>query len=794
MLNHGIVPASGGDYEIDNSLRFNDDDSAYLSWTPSSAGNRKKITVSVWAKRGKLGASNSIISSGGRFDTAVVFDSNDKIQVFTNYAESYRGIQTSAVFRDTSAWYHIVATWDTNNSTSTDRHIVWVNGVRQAVGSETTMPQNGSTELMNTTEHIIGTGGRYEDNNRLDAYLAEMHVIDGQVLTPADFGETGDYGEWKPIEVEGLTYGTNGFYLDFSDSAALGDDAANSNDFTVNNLTASDQVLDTPTNNFATLNSLIPDTTSRLTFSEGNLKVVEVSNSANYPTPRSSIGVTSGKWYSEFIFTTSTVYYGVAVVNDSNDAGSYPHASAGGYGYFKDGLKKSLSDSEGAAYGDTFTTGDVIGTALDMDNGNLFFYKNGVVQNSGTAAYTGLSGNMRFVIYLDDATGLANFGQDSSFAGNKTAQGETDSNGIGDFYYTPPTDFLALCTSNLPDSAVIPSKHFNTVLYSGNGTTQSITGVNFQPDFTWIKQRSGTRSHGFLDSIRGGGEVLFSNNDAAEASTTNTITSFDSDGFSLGNQTMTNESGTYVAWNWKAGTSVSGDTAGSGTAKTYTGSVNADAGFSIIAYEGNGTAGHTVSHHLNSAPEMLIVKSRTVDNKHWATYHIDLGNTVRLDLERNVAKITGTGAWNSTTPTSSLVTFGTTSDVNTDAADHIMYAFHSVEGFSRCGKYEGNNDADGAFVYTGFRPAWIMVKASSTGGTHYDWAIYDTARSSYNAVGHILEANQDQAEVTGTGRGLPIDIVSNGFKFRSSYAESNAAQTYIYLAFAEQPFKHSNAR
>jgi hypothetical protein len=332
------------------------------------------------------------------------------------------------------------------------------------------------------------------------------------------------------------------------------------------------------------------------------------------------------------------------------------------------------------------------------------------------------------------------------------------------------------------------------VLYTGNGSTQSITGVGFQPDFSWFKQRSGGGgNHALFDVVRGVTKMLPSDLGNVEE-TQSGLTAFNSDGFSLGAWSgSNNNTETFVAWNWKAGGSGSSNTDGSVTTSV---SANADAGFSIISYTGSGSGTITIGHGLSKAPEMWTVKARDdVGDNQWFVCHKGFASDYYTDFIHfdTTGAVQDSGArWGDTAPTSSIITIGSAS--TNESGDYICYAWHSVDGYSKVGSYTGNNNADGTFVYTGFRPAWIMVKASSTGGTHYDWAIYDIARSTYNAVANVLEANQSQAEVTGTGRGLPIDIVSNGFKFRSSYAESNAAQTYIYIAFAETPFKYSNAR
>ena len=807
---------ASGDFTIDQSLRFSGDAGGEpkLTFTPNSdPTSNKQHTVSFWVKRGELEAYSAVISAGGRFDTAVYFNgganNKDTVTVMTNYAEVGRAIEIDAVLRDTSAWYHIVATWDTNNATSTDRHILWVNGVRQVVGTEATMPQNGSTKLMANGEEItIGMGGRYQHENRFDGCLAEFHCIDGQVLTPTSFGETGDYGEWKPIEYEG-SYGNNGFYLDFSNSSALGDDkSGNGNDFTVNAaITASDQLVDSPSNNFCTVNPLDSyAANSNITLKEGNLHLDFNSDSGN-SVISSTFPVTSGKWYFEFTRTGSTGSAMVGIANTSLKlADRYFGVSSNGvWAYNPNGrIYNSGSYTSHTTWGE----GDVIGCAFDLDNGKVYFAKNNTWQNSanpsnGTnAPYTNVSGEIvpTFGNGGSAYDGFLNFGQDSSFAGNKTAQGNQDSGGVGDFYYTPPSGFKALCTKNLPDVAVVPSEHFNTVLYSGNGNTANngnvITGVGFQPDFLWVKNRNGGNVHSLQDAVRGVRGVLQSQVTEGENATRGYINSFTADGFNTGNAAgasinPSNGSGlTYVAWNWKANGSGSSNSNGS---ITSTVSANADAGFSIVSYTGTGSAG-TIGHGLSSAPEMIIVKSRSfADN--WEVYHEGLNADAHdylIRLNSTAASASVGDFWNTSSyPTNSLFGISAYDQLAKNNQTFIAYCFHSVDGYSKVGSYTGNGNADGTFVYTGFRPAFVILKKTGNDANGSSWVINDSKRLGYNNDNPRLRANTSGQE-DDTGR---VELLSNGFKMRVDYAESNEnGVNFIFLAFAETPFKYANAR
>ena len=332
-----------------------------------------------------------------------------------------------------------------------------------------------------------------------------------------------------------------------------------------------------------------------------------------------------------------------------------------------------------------------------------------------------------------------------------------------------------------------PTILFNTVLYTGNGGTQSVTGVGFQPDWIWIKNRSNAENHALIDSVRGVGKQLISNATGAEYNNANSVTAFGSDGFSVGNLSdVNNSSNNIVAWNWKAGTSFSNDASATsvGTIDS-TGSINTDAGFSIISYTGTGSAG-TVAHGLGVAPKWYFTKNRdTADN--WLVYHEDIGNTKGAFL--NVTNTPGTSSayWNNTSPTSTVFSVGTEVPMNKSGDDIIAYCFAEKQGYSKFGKYTGNANTNGPFVYTGFRPAWIMVKATDASKS---WYIWDSKRAGgSNLVDDILLADTADTEFDGSN----IDILSNGFKLRGSGSGENGSGTnYIYMAFAEQPFVNSN--
>jgi len=329
-----------------------------------------------------------------------------------------------------------------------------------------------------------------------------------------------------------------------------------------------------------------------------------------------------------------------------------------------------------------------------------------------------------------------------------------------------------------------PSDYFNTNLYTGNNTETSHT-VGFQPNFTWLKVRNAVGSHYLFDSVRGVTKYIQANSNGAEGTDTNILKSFDSNGYTIGTSNAVNSTGeTMVGWNWKAGTSFTNDASATGIGSIdSTGSVNTDAGFSIISYTGTGSVG-TVAHGLGVIPKMILFKNRTTASN-WLVYHEAIGNTHNLYLDATNAKGDRSDTFNDTSPTSSVFTVGT-ADLNTSGNSIIAYCFADVKGYSKFGSYTGNGNADGTFVYTGFKPAFVLIKVTSTTN---DWEIHDNKRGSSNVINAILQPNLSDAESTS---GREIDFLSNGFKLRNSNSQNNlSGGTFIYMAFAENPFTTS---
>ena len=419
-----------------------------------------------------------------------------------------------------------------------------------------------------------------------------------------------------------------------------------------------------------------------------------------------------------------------------------------------------------------------------MDSGKVWFGKNNTWQASGNPsagtneAYSSLSGT---------------FGP---FAGKDAAGNQPTvvlNCGQRPFTYTPPSGFVALNTYNLPTPTILQgNKYMDATLYTGTNAILTVTNAGgFYPDFTWLRIRNQAYGYSLFDSVRGATKSLQSQSTNAETTqgAGTGINSFNSNGFTLGTDVATNGStnyntGTYVAWQWlaNAGSTVS-NTSGS---ITSTVSVNTTAGFSVVTYTGTGTAA-TVGHGLGVAPAMIIIKRRNGVTD-WATYHASVGNTKALFLNRDIAADTGASYWNNTSPTSTVFTVGTGADVNPSSGTMVAYCWAEIAGFSKFGSYTGNGSADGPFVYTGFRPKYVLIKR--TDGPNA-WYVLDSTRNTYNVMNLYLELQDPAAEGTFTF----WDFLSNGFKLRQTASGINGSgQTIIYMAFAENPFKNANAR
>ena len=774
--------ASTGGYQISRSVRLRSSATAFFNRTPGSSSNRTTWTWSGWIKRGALGSLQFFFSAnanaGSDTDhTDIRFSSSDTLQ-FINDASGLVtvNLNTTQVFRDSSAWYHIVVAVDTTQATASNRIKFYVNGSQiTAFGTATYPSQNASLFVNNNINHRLG--GYQPVSGPFDGYLTEINFIDGQALTPSSFGETNAItGVWQPKKYGG-TYGTNGFYLNFSDNstaAALGTDfSGNSNTWTVNNISVTagvtyDSMLDAPLGagggergNYCVLNPLdknwwLAAVSTQATISNANLTA---SAGAADTKVASTISVLGGKYYAEVTVTSMEI---TNIIVSGYAPTTFEIA------YINDGAK-SVNRTQ-TSYGASYGVGDIIGIAVDASSNQVTFYKNNTSQ--GTITNTFIGSAIFIGAYLYNSNLSFNFGQRP-------------------FSYTPPTGFVALNTQNLPTPTISNgASYMAATTYTGTGAAQSISnavnGVSFQPDFVWLKNRASAYSHLLYDSIRGTSLYLSSNTTGAEVSYALALTAFNSNGFSVGTDPAANESTKgIVAWQWNAGGSTVTNTSGTISAQVR---ANPTAGFSVVTYTGNGSTG-TVGHGLGVAPSMMIFKQRSTV-RDWIVYHITLGAGNRVFLNLTDASGASTANFNNTAPTSSVFSIGATTATNESSGTYVAYCFAAVAGYSAFGSYTGNGSTDGPFVYLGFRPRFVMLKRTDVAN---DWAILDTARNTFNVTTQVLFPNSSVVEGTQT---TPMDILSNGFKVRNgadNYINASGG-TYVYACFAENPFKISLAR
>jgi hypothetical protein len=464
---------------------------------------------------------------------------------------------------------------------------------------------------------------------------------------------------------------------------------------------------DTPTTNYCTLNPLDSVAGNLI---NGNLEYYDTSGNGEYAASTMSFDIVNEKYYIEY--EVGTLNYNrdrIGIIPETN-TGIYSGTYANSHAYYAANGNKQPANT---AFGASINVGDILGVAVG--NGQIEYFKNGVSQ--GVLA-SGLTGRYKFASSgAENAHGVYNFGQRA-------------------FAYTPPTGYKALNTANLPEPDIKDGgAHFNTVLYTGDNLEQVITGVNFQPDWVWVKCRNqGSTNHVLQDAVRGAQKYLTSDTTVIEGTSNGTIISFDSDGFTIGAGNpavpVNNNGDTFVAWNWKA----------------------------------NGSGREAAQN--------------------WAVYHGSLGATKAVYLDTSAKNDTNSGYWNNTAPTSTVFSIGTNTRTGGSTNDYVAYCFSEVEGYSKFGGYKGNGNADGPFVYCGFRPAFVLIK-NYAGGSETNWIMRDSARSPYNKVLPSIYANTNAAEINN----FDMDFLSNGFKIKDNNAVFNEnGSDYLFIAFAENPF------
>jgi hypothetical protein len=795
-----------GQYVINRSLRLRSAAAAYLSKTPASASNRRTYTWSAWVKRAGLSTADSTLFNAG---TVVInetgflgirFTDEDRFDVTTGGTDLRR---TTQVFRDTSAWYHFVVAMDTTQATAGNRVKIYVNGTQITSFTASNDPSlNLDTAINNNVVHEIGRTS-WTQNTYFSGFMAEVCFIDGTALTPDSFGRwDANAGVWVPKSPSGLTYGTNGFYLPFSDNTStttLGNDASGrGNNWTLNNFSVAsgvnnDSLVDSPTPNgtdttgagalvkgsYAILNPLAANGG---TFTNGNLNWT--SPAIDQRIALSSISVSSnGKWYMEATMVSKTAtYYHIGIF--ANPQKWDPRIA-----YRSDGARYIDSDQQSGNYA-SYDTNDIIGIAFDSATSNATFYKNGTLQGTMTAGAQATGNSLFFGVTSDGSGGTGtyavNFGQRP-------------------FAYTAPSGHITLNSKNITpniasnSSSTIANSYFGMLTYTGNGTqntggvTNVITGLNFTPDLVWIKSRNNGRFWATIDSVRGARKVISIANGNAEHTDASGLASFNSGGLTFdggGYYDVNFSDSNLIAFCWKAnGSSTVTNTNGGITSQV---SANPTAGFSIVTYTGSGS-NSSVGHGLGAKPAFIMVKARSDNSRSTITWHKGLTGSNEQDRYAYMtASAAGTTSnyWGTTgLTTSTFGVWGTGGDNNNSSTTFVAYCWSEVGGFSRFGNYTGNGSADGPFVYCGFRPAFVIVKRLDNS---YDWKSWNSGVSSYNPNQQPLWLNLANAEGSASHN---LDMLSNGFKIRSTDAIENSSDSrYIFCAWAANPFKYARAR
>jgi len=792
----GLAPAAffgaGGIslYQIQRSLRFNHVDNSFLNRTPGVTGERRAFTFSTWIKRSALG--NDTGTSHYVYE-AYIDSSNYTIIYFHNTAlDTFSVIhltggttimqkRTAAVLRDPSAWCHLVVAVDSRPATPTCD--IYANGVLATSFLVNLVPAQNTLYHPNTagTPNYIGVHGGA--GTSISGYLAETHLIDGQALPATDFGQFDTVtGEWVPKPYTGA-YGTNGFYLKYSDNsttAALGTDySGNGNNLTTTGFSVAaglgnDSLVDSPTNygtdtgvggevrgNYCTLNPLDAHALANLLLRNGGLEAT-AANTASWSSVRGTMPlITGGKWYWEVTPTIgagSGVMVGIMAmsVNLAGLTSNYYFAqSTDGFAYnCADGLKYNNATS--AAYGATVASGDVIGIAFDaapIGAGTLTFYKNGVSQgvafsSLGSIAYDFMPAVSVYQAPTTGAKADINFGQRP-------------------FAFTPPAGYKALCTQNIAAPPVIRGDDaFLARGRVGTGANYVVSGMRFLPNIVWAKDRNATNTHLLNDSLRGTGNSLTPNNASASVPGTDFVQSFNANGYNGGALGVINTSANaLIDWMWKEGV---------------------PNGMDIIGYVGDAT-NRQISHNLGSAPLFMIFKSSSAATS-WIIYHGKHSPTKYTTLDTPAAVATSATMFNNSSSNSSTFWLGTDAAVNANLQTFIAYVFANKPGFSHFWSYVGNGNANGPFVPCGFKPEFVMIKNEATVD---GWWMMDGSRSIINPV--VLRMTAEAADVEATIGGL--DFLANGFKIRGTDAAINGSgQTMVYAAFAKSPFKYARAR
>tara|TARA_B100002019_G_scaffold117790_1_gene101128 strand:- start:324 stop:2822 length:2499 start_codon:yes stop_codon:yes gene_type:complete len=813
---HIITPDSamlGESYGIDipRSLRFNTNNGGNQYLTKGSGGgSATKWTYSLWSKNLKVGNGVFMGYNGNNSSSreTLSMGSSGNISWQLRYGGSQHQYRrstyaTHSLHMDNGGWFHFVCQWDSNNSTTADRFIIWVNGVRQDL-IEYNATQSGSQSGFMTGQNYIG---KAHDSSGYNAefYLAEMHAVNDAVLAPTHFGFTDPItGAWRPKKssdiVAATTYGTGGWYLDFSDPSNLGADrSGNGQNWSPNNFDAADSVFDSPTNNFCVLDN---NDFNGNKATDGNLQS-GTAGTSGWRHTRSTflLGKGSGKWYWEVqqkgtIDGSNGHIAGLAHQNYWGRAQD-PNSNSG-YIYARQSDTRYWNGGNTASHFPTTANNDIIQFAFDADRGLLWSGKNGTWTGADPSTGTSHSYSINY--------GGGDGGDVTPFVGSYGSSIYSIVNfGQQAFTYTPPTGFRSICSKNfaIQGPTITNTKnHFNCVTWTGNTSlSRDITGIGFQPDLVSIKSRTNTYEFLWFDSVRGAGKRLFTHNNNAESENSGTLSAFLSDGFRLGNGSSVdlsvngNNSVTYVAWCWKAGGAAVSNSDGTITSSV---SANKDAGFSIVSYTGTGADG-TVGHGLDAVPDFIMMKNRDRAVE-WIAKHTMMASGKIMYVNLTDGEDTATGSNNGiignldNAKTFSLSRSGNSGNYNNNNVSgekYIAYCWRSIPGYSKFGIFTGNGvgggnaQPSGTVVRLGFKPALVVFKRTSS-DSGANWGVFDFKRLGYNKKVRDLRWNKNNSE------GGDDDIISldaEGFRITSTSSGFGGGNgiTYIYMAWAENP-------
>jgi len=800
----GSGAQGGGGFIVENSLRFNELDSAQLNYTNSSAPtDASKAIIGAWIKRGSIThGTNVTIIAGGSGESNVIHFSTGDLLIWRD--DGLTGVITSQVFRDPAAWFHMLWSYDSDEGTAANRLKLIINGIEVTSFSTDSRTNITSGEALGITanDQEITWGDGPNANTDFDGYMAQAFIIDGLSIqngdyAVSDFIDTDSNGNIIPVDLEGagITWGNNGSLLDFAIAPGTGNGAGedvsgNGNHFSESGLAADDQMSDSPTDdadndigNYCTWNPLNTGGAG-MTLSNGNLTNTEASG--GYESSTGTIGVSSGKYYYELNLGTNSgtwtfgwadeTMHGAALVLSGNSA------RANTWVYVNDSRKAFQGTTDKGVIGTEGTSGQVMMCAIDVDAGYVWWGKQGSWFGDDPDA-DGSTGDSEAL-----AQGTVYF----PFLGNETSTTNIITLNAGQlgFTHTPPTGFKALNTANLPAPAVKDaSSSFTTHGYTGTGSAHDETfgnNTSMDPDLVIIKNRDTTDAWNWVDSVRGATKELNSNSTAIESTDADGLDDLSvTDGFGLGTGAAgyNDNNEDFISYNWKANGAGSSNTDGSiNTTKT---SVNAAAGFSISTYTGTG-ANATIGHGLNNAPRWVVIKKFSGSVDSWHVYHAAQASDPQTDylvLDTNAALVDSATVWNDTAPTSSVVSLGTDTGVNGDGVTYIAYCWEEIEGFSKFGVFTGNSAADGIFVFCGFRPALVIIKRTDAARV---WRVHDNTKLIPGSDA-FLELDGTTADQDSSGNASTVDFLANGFKLRGNSSHQNTGNL-TFMAWAEFPF------